>query len=223
MTTSALNPHNEMNTIIHHGLRRDLDRMARVLQHPMPDDQRAALCRHIPWMLDYLHHHHVGEDEGVWPRTLAKRPDLQKMVDEMEAEHAALAAASDGLRDAAAAFANDGSDVKRQALADAVRHMQETTLPHLDHEEAEAMPLVLETLDDEDWKYLDKNHFRKGLSFADQGKVGMWMLDDLPAEQAQVVRSTIPAPVVWLLSLIYGRGYDREAATRWGALAGTRS
>ena len=71
-------------------------------------------------MLDSLHHHDVGEDEGVWPRTLAKRPDLQPMVDEMEAEHEALAAASHRLRAAAGEFAGDGSDASRRALAEAV-------------------------------------------------------------------------------------------------------
>jgi hemerythrin-like domain-containing protein len=223
MATAPDSAHQDMNAIIHHGLRRDLDRLARVLERPISDDQREALCRHVSWMLDYLHHHHVGEDEGVWPRTLAKRPDLQPMVDEMEAEHEALAAASDGLRAAAAEYARDGSDAQRRALAAAVAHMQEATLPHLDHEEQVAMPLVLETLDDEDWAYLEKNHFRKGISLGNAAVMFMWLLDDLDARRASIVKGELPGPVFWVLSRVYGPRYDTQARVRWGALAGSRS
>lgn len=61
---------------------------------PVPDAQRAAVCRHVTWMLDYLHHHPVGQDEGAWPRLLAKRPDLTPVVDELSAEHERRAAAT---------------------------------------------------------------------------------------------------------------------------------
>lgn len=225
MGTSHDSAHQHMNTIIHHGLRRDLARMTSVLAHPMSDDQRTALCRHISWLLDYLHHHHhhVGEDEGVWPRTLSKRPDLAQMVEEMEAEHEALAAASDGLRHAAAGFARDGSDANRSALAHAVTQMQEATLPHLEHEEQVAMPLVLETLDDDDWDYLEKNYFRKGISLTDSATMFMLLLDDLDAHRASVVKGELPGPVYWVVSRIFGSRYDSAAQVRWGSLAGTRS
>jgi hemerythrin-like domain-containing protein len=221
--TSADNPHNEMNTIIHDGLRRDLSRLSQVLQHPVDDAQRQALAQHTEWMLDMLHHHHTGEDDGVWPRTLAKRPDLQPLVDEMEAEHAALSAASDALRAAAEAFGRDGSDATREAFAAAVQHMQDATLPHLDHEERVAMPLVLETLDDADWAYLEKHHFRAGMSFSDEGKVLMWLLDDLDDPRAHMVRGEVPKPIMWLIDRRFGGSYDREAAVRWGALARART
>lgn len=223
MTTPTESPHQHMNTVIHDSLRRDLDRVSRVLEAPLSDQQRAALCQHITWMLDYLHHHHVGEDDGVWPLTLAKRPDLQQLVDEMEAEHQALASASDRLRAASDAFAEDGSDAARQALASAVADMQATTLPHLEHEEKVAMPLVLETLDDSDWKNLEKNYFRKGISLPDSATMFMWLLDDLDDRRAAIVKTQAPAPLFWVLSRIAGPRYDRDATRRWGELAGVRA
>lgn len=221
--TSSDSPHNEMNAIIHHGLRRDLDRLESVLATPLSQAQREAVCDHVVWMLDYLHHHHVGEDEGVWPRTLAKRPDLQPMVDEMEAEHHALAEASDGLRAAAHDYRADGSDAARAAMADAVARMKAATLPHLEHEEEVAMPLVLETLDDDDWAYLEKHHFRAGLSLSQEAQIFMWLLDDLDERRATIAKSQVPRPVLWAFSAIYGSRYDRGAAQRWGQLAGQRS
>jgi hemerythrin-like domain-containing protein len=213
----AVNPHIDMNTIIHDALRRDLDRLDVVLRSPTADERRTALRDHVGWMLDVLHHHHVGEDDGVWPRVLAKRPDLQGMVDEMEAEHEALAAASDGLRAAAADYRASGSDANRETMAAALTHMKQATLPHLEHEEREAMPLVLDTLDDADWAYLEKNHFRKGMSFTDTGLYGMWLLDGLDERRQQVVRSAIPGPVLWIMQRLFGPRYRRTSALAWGA------
>lgn len=221
--TSPDSPHNEMNAIIHHGLRRDLDRMSTVLHDDMPTDQRLALCDHIVWMLDYLHQHHVGEDEGVWPLTLSKRPDLQPLMDEMETEHEALSASSDGLRTSANRYRTDGSDEARQALAAAVQQMKDTTLPHLDHEEQVAMPLILEALDDDDWDYLEKNYFRKDVGFSQVGPMFAWLLDDLDPRRAAVVRTQLPRPLMWFMDRRYGGRYDSAAAQRWGDLAGTRA
>lgn len=212
-----MNTHGEMNTIIHDALRRDLDRLEARLAEPSTDEQRTALCDHVTWMLDILHHHHVGEDDGVWPRVLTKRPDLQPLVDEMEAEHGLLAAASTGLRSAAASYRADGSEQNRQAMAAAVQRMKQATLPHLEHEERETMPLVVATLDDSDWAYLAKNHFRKGLSFSDTGLYAMWVQDGLDERRQGVLRSNIPGPVLWFLSRRFGRRYRRTTQLAWGA------
>jgi len=220
---SVVDPVYNMNAVIHRALRRDLGRLEQVTHADLPDEQRAALCRHVTWMLDFLHHHHVGEDEGVWPRLLAKRPDLAPLVEQMSAEHEALAAASDRLRAASDAYALDGSAEARARVHDATVAMQDATLPHLEHEEREAIPLVVEALDADDWAYLSRNHFRKGLSFSDSGTSLMWDLDDLDPRYAAAVRAEVPGPVLWLMTTLYGGRYDREAATRWGPLSGRRS
>ncbi|MGG5258004.1 hemerythrin domain-containing protein [Phycicoccus avicenniae] len=216
-------PHHTMNHVIHRALRRDLERLEVVTREPLDDARRAAVCAHVTWLLDFLHHHHVSEDEGVWPLLLRRRPDLAPMVEEMNAEHAVLAAGSDRLRAAAAEHAADGSDAARRRLHDAVVGMQEATLPHLEHEEAVAMVPLVESLSPSDWDDLSRNHFRKGLSFADSGTSLMWDLDDADAATAATVRSEVPGPVLWLLTRLFGGRYDRAAAVRWGPLAGTRA
>lgn len=68
--------------------------------------------------MEFLHHHHTSEDEAIWPLTIRKRPELGRLIETMEAEHRAMAAAADGLRDAADSYAADGSETKRQAQVD---------------------------------------------------------------------------------------------------------
>ena len=59
-----------MNRIFHAALRRDLTRMINVFtganDHARPE-RRAALAEHVGLVLDLLHHHHTGEDTGLWP------------------------------------------------------------------------------------------------------------------------------------------------------------
>lgn len=211
------NPHDELNSIIHDALRRDLGRLQAVAEQPQPAARRAAVRDHGTWILDVLHHHHVGEDEGVWPRVLAKRPDLKPVVAEMESEHEALASASDTLRSTLVDYGEGRSD--ESALRQAVEQMRAATLPHLDHEEQELMPIVLDTLDEADWKYLEKHHFRKGVSFADQSLTAMWWLDDLDESRVWAVRGTIPAPALWFMQRRYGPRYRSAAQSAWGSAA----
>lgn len=218
-----MHPTKNMNTVIHRALRRDLDRLDQVVAEPLPAERRREVGRHVGWMLDTLHDHHVSEDEGVWPRALGKEPGLQALSDEMSAEHEALARASDGLRTAAGRYAEDDSAQAAEGMRSAIHAMSAAANTHLDHEEGEAVPRLVEVLDDEDWAYLDKHYFRAGMSFADSGRMIAWITDDLDGELAEVVRTEIPAPVRLVMSGLYGRGYDRAAQLRWGAAAGTRT
>ncbi|MEZ5185495.1 MAG: hemerythrin domain-containing protein [Candidatus Nanopelagicales bacterium] len=210
------NPHEELNTVIHDSLRRDLGRLGAAVSTPMTDERRTVLCSHATWVLDVLHHHHVGEDEGVWPLVLSKRPDLQPLMDQMETEHDELATASDRLRQALSRYAADGSEPARQAVVAAVQDMMSATLSHLEHEERETMPLVLDTLDAGDWKYLEKNHFRKGVAFGEAGMTAMWWLDGLDEDRRWVVQKTIPKPVLWFMGRRFGPRYRRNCHIAWG-------
>ena len=215
--------HMAMNTVIHNALRRDLARLESVLSGPLPDDRRAAVCAFVPWLVRTVHHHHVGEDEGMWPRVVAKRPDAAELAAANGAEHDAMVVASDRMVAAAATYAADGSEANREALRAAVGEMAGVTLPHLEHEERDAVPIVAATLDDADWKYLEKNYYRKGASMKDMSTSLMWMADDADTAGAATLRRQVPGPLMWVMGVTAGRGYDRDAAVRWGSMAGRRA
>jgi Hemerythrin HHE cation binding domain len=93
-----------MNRIFHAALRRDLERASNVLadadDHSRPE-QRLALAEHVGLVLDLLHHHHTGEDTGLWPLVRRRAPDLGTQLDTMETEHASVAGAIVSTRAAA--------------------------------------------------------------------------------------------------------------------------
>src|SRR4028119_2090541 len=84
-----------MNEIIHSAVRRDLARREAALREwPDGDGERARQLQRAwdsPW--EQLHHHHESEDAYIWPyvRSLGVLP--VELLDTMEAEHVAMAAA----------------------------------------------------------------------------------------------------------------------------------
>src|ERR1700733_15049831 len=82
-----------MMGIVHSALRRDLTRASEAVSaNPPPGDkQRQAIAGHLVWMMDFLHRHHAGEDDGLWPLVRQRDPMAGALLDEMDAEHVRIA------------------------------------------------------------------------------------------------------------------------------------
>lgn len=212
----------QMNLLIHAGLRRDLGRIGQVARQPLTPERRAAVSRRTTWLVWLLHLHHTGEDQAIWPRAVRKRPALGALLRDMDAEHHAIDEAADRLTTAAARFADDPAESHRQSLVEAHERLSAVCLRHLDHEESEAVPLLMETLDDREWAQVDKD-FRRGARLRDVGWIAMWLLDDLEPAGIDHLRAELTAPVLELMKWRWGGAYDREAALAWGDLARPRT
>ena len=86
-------PHEPADTrsmgIVHSALRRDLRRAHIMLETaPYPAGKRSrTLGDHILWMTEFLHMHHTGEDEGLWPLIRSRNPSAGALLDRMDADH----------------------------------------------------------------------------------------------------------------------------------------
>ena len=78
-----------MMGIVHSALRRDLVRARLVLAEPTPltGERRTALADHVRWLMDFLHHHHTNEDDGLYPLVLEKNPAAGELLAVMDADH----------------------------------------------------------------------------------------------------------------------------------------
>ena len=63
--------------------------------------RRTALAEHAIWLMDFLHHHHTGEDEGLYPLVVCRNPDAAALCERMDLDHDTITPAMDGLRAAA--------------------------------------------------------------------------------------------------------------------------
>lgn len=203
-----------MNRVIHAAVRRDLARLEAALA-AAPDGDRVR-ARQLEAAYANVHrelkHHHVGEDTHVFP-FLARVEGASELVQVMEAEHEAMASALAEVGEAMAAYAATGAAPDALAARDAVLRAHEVVERHLHHEETELEPLLLPHLESPEWKAVEKQ--LRPASLADAGCWMAWVQDGMPAAERTYFRSTIPAPVTFLLSRVAGRSYHREVAPVW--------
>jgi Hemerythrin HHE cation binding domain len=203
-----------MNRVFHSALRRDLGRAIGALtaaRHPAPAE-RAALAEHVDLVLDLLHHHHTGEDSGLWPLVRRRAPDLGSQLDMMEAEHASIAGAIVSTRTTAWQYPATSDPSAASRLRDALVDLSGVLLPHLDHEETEVMPRVMRALTDRDWSALSRQELRNWNSFALAGTGFVWMADGMAQQDCEVFNRQVSAAFRWLVDKRYGSAYRRRAA-----------
>src|SRR5690349_12324541 len=133
-----------MMGIVHGALCRDLLRTRDALATPpYPQGRRRrALGEHVVWMMEYLHAHHTGEDEGLWPLVRERNPAAGALLDSLEAEHRRIGPAAAALTAAGQRYAQTADDQPRKELISALDELTAVLFPHLDREVAEAMPVV---------------------------------------------------------------------------------
>lgn len=205
-----------MNGIIHAALRRDLDRTAMVLDGPqeVSDTRLRAIGTHVVWLMDLLHSHHTGEDEQLFPLIRRNNPDAAALLDDMEAEHAAIAGAVTTL-EAAGRRAETGGPGAAEALRDAVAGLRTVLDPHLVHEERDLSPLVPQSVTEAEWAAFEKSNTagKKPTVLAMQGH---WMLDNLDPAGVSVVTSVVPAVPRFVMLRFLGGPYRRRREACWG-------
>jgi hypothetical protein len=202
--------------IVHSALRRDLRRTAMVLESEasISDERRRALAEHALFMMHFLHVHHSGEDDHLWPAIRSRNPDAAALLDQMDADHRRIAPAITGLEGAARAYAADAA--ARDRFADAVATIAEITLPHLRREELDMMPVVAATLTDAEYSDIIQRAVVKPKSFIELGREGHWVIDGLDREGYEVITGVVPPPVRFVLVHGFKRGYAKRRRVLWG-------
>lgn len=211
--------------IVHAALRRDLERTREVLTAASAPEgpQRQAIARHVLWLMDFLHHHHTGEDDGLWPLVLQRDPSATPLLDSLEADHTRITPAAEGLTAAARAYTASASDGARTALVAALDRLAEVLFPHLDREVDEGMPVVSAAITEREWRAWDKKYNIKGKSPLELGLEGHFLLDGLGPDDRLVVEHLVPPIPRFLLIHGFGWLYRRQARQRWQTPAGTRA
>jgi hypothetical protein len=177
---------------MHNALRRDVEHVARITARPTDDPQR-LLAGTAGWELftRALHIHHTAEDEGLWPpmrAALADRPDDLALVEAMEEEHARIDPLIESIE---VALADRDTGHERlggltDALATVLKH-------HLDHEEADTLPLIESVLTPEQLQAFGAVHAAK--TGPDGPRLTPWMLDGQDDAMVGAVLAFLPDPV----------------------------
>ena len=162
------------------------------------DDRVAVIASYYANLLAFLHVHHQGEDEVLWPRLLERVPD-PALVRRIAAQHGdvddAIAAAERRLGEWAAAPSLGTAN----ALASALSALDEGLTPHLAEEERDILPLAAVHLTAQEWGELPAHGMR---NFAGDK---LWLIigliqEAMSSEQAASMLDHMPPPAVefWL-------------------------
>ena len=97
--------------------------------------------------------HHPKEDDFLFARLRARRPEAAPLLDALEAEHAVGRERFAELKATWASFRDDASTLA--ALVEGVERYSHFHWLHMRKEEDEILPLAAKALSDEDWKAID--------------------------------------------------------------------
>ncbi|MGV9713631.1 hemerythrin domain-containing protein [Gordonia sp. NPDC003424] len=216
----AVDPHENADTrsmgIIHSALRRDLRRLRLVLETPPHPDRRRreAVADHTAWLVAFLHAHHTGEDNGLWPAIRSRNPSAGTLLDQMESDHQRIAVTLEELSDAARAYRAD--DEARARLLTALATAQEALLPHLEREEREMMPIVAATITAAEYRDIEDEYFVRPKGFTELGFEGHWVIDGVSPNDREVILHVVPPIPRFILLHAFARRYRRRCDLLWG-------
>src|SRR6478735_103151 len=92
-------------------------------------------------LLNFLHAHHDGEDELLFPKLLERAED-PTLVARINAQHHLVDDALAVVEATLTEWSVDGSATTAARLVGEIEVLSAATLPHLDEEEAEILPIV---------------------------------------------------------------------------------
>jgi hypothetical protein len=205
-----------MNKVIHAAFRRDLDRFVGALTSFTAGDAARAQQLGKAWAnFDrQLTDHHEGEHEIAWP-ALESIGVTRETITQMDAEHDTMAAALAEARTAMGALESSPGQPQAETALSAMMQLRDVTVAHLDHEELELEPVYLANADGPEMKAMGKK-FAK-VSPAKGGVFFAWLLDGAGPAERQAISGNIPAPVLKIITALFGRSYRKDVAPVWSS------
>jgi len=177
---------------------------------PDDDERRELICSYYEDILWFLHVHHDGEEELVFPKVRERAPSAAAVLDAMLAQHrevVELLSASEG----ALAAWRSGDGAAQERLADDLRALSEALEPHLRDEETELLPFCAQTLTAEEWGALPGHALSQYQGDKVWLVIGLIMERRTPDER-QVMLAHMPPPVVQMWHDVGQRSFDEMAA-----------
>jgi len=210
-----------MNKVIHCAVRRDLKRFRSALDAFADGDRErtAALLRAWQNFDAQLTEHHEGEHEIAWP-ALRAMGVADTSISTFDDEHGRMAADLAAARGAMEQLGRTATRGDADAAAAAMAQLEASTVTHLDHEEQETEPVLAANPDHPAYKQMSKQFSRRSGPAA-AGTFFAWMDDGASAEERAALRSSVPGPVLTILTALFGRRYRKDVAPVWAGTGGS--
>lgn len=207
-----------LDEAVHRAVRRDLHRLGRALAAPVTAVRRAAIVRHIEFLVPRLLAHHAGEDRH-WAGICVHRPDLVARAAAARAEHRGVRRAGQDLLSATRTWAADGGADARRALRRQVLDLNGLVTEQFRRDELDRVLLAGERSvpDHRMPGHLTARRSRRGPARrpAAVAHEVFWLVDELDPTLAGRVVDRHSRPARWAMRNVFSGGYNRSAHLMW--------
>jgi hemerythrin-like domain-containing protein len=198
--------------MVHRVFRRELRLLPDLVRAAAGDAPRAKLVgTHALELLGFLHHHHHGEDELVWPK-LRERVALEvELIARMEAQHEAVAVLVVELERDLPGWSLSADAEAGERLATTLEKLAQDLVAHLDEEERSILPLVAQTFTPAEWGELGERGFAtvpKKRRLITLGHI----LEDASAQEQREFLAHVPAPARIAWKVLGRKQFAKETA-----------
>jgi hemerythrin-like domain-containing protein len=183
-------------TRFHRIFREALDAAPQYVGGVAPDDRERAdhVGSYYDNVLRLLHAHHEAEDLTIYPMMVERLPEHVDVISRVNAEHEAVLGTLVATEEAVAAWRADPSTSRRDEAVDALGTLRTVLLEHLDHEEAEVVPLIGLCITVAEWGEMSAvafQHFSGDKPWLAIGLIQEQML----ASENETMEANMPPPV----------------------------
>lgn len=208
--SSSIDTHEML--LIHRVIRRELGLLPAQLRCAAGDRTRTAcIAAHASEMLEFVHIHHGGEDELVWP-VLRPRVSLEEaLIDRMQTQHDQIATSLDTVRAQLPEWADSADPDAAEYMATQLESIHEVLLAHLAEEEEHILPLVSTHFSQSEWDALGQ-HGLAAVPAKRRFVVLGYILEDTDTAERTGFLRRLPPPVRIAFKLIGQRQFARELA-----------
>ncbi|HET7530607.1 MAG TPA: hemerythrin domain-containing protein [Mycobacteriales bacterium] len=123
-------------------------------------DRVATVAAYYANVLAFLHAHHEGEDELIWPKLVERCPDQAETVRRVAGQHDDVLALLERAESQLAEWQAEPTTDRGATLAAALVTLAVGLSAHLDEEERVILPLAAEHLTVEEWAELPSHGMR---------------------------------------------------------------
>ncbi|MFE0419142.1 hemerythrin domain-containing protein [Streptomyces tendae] len=198
--------------LIHRVLRREFGQLPRLFRAAAGDRARAEVVgAHAREMLTFLHTHHTGEDELLFP-LLRERAVLDpELMDRMDAQHAQVDDAVTAVDAELPAWTASADAAAGERMAARIDAMMPTLIEHLAEEEQDILPVVSVTLTQNEWDALGK-HGMSAIPLTRRLVILGHITEDTDEAERRRFMKVLPAPARVAYKLIGHRQFTRETS-----------
>lgn len=205
--------------IVHRMFRRECALLPQLVGAvPVGDVARAGrVAGHIREILDMLHHHHLGEDELLWPRLSTRTQFHAELLARMDSQHHVLAVLLEQVATALSEWRHTPATHTGAPLAAMLQQISIALAEHFDEEEAKVLPIVERVITTAEYQEVGQ----RGLVSIPLTRrlimLGYLLEDTTPREEADFL-AAVPAPARLAYRLIGVRQHRHETTRLRGPL-----